>query len=518
MVKRFAVTLFGVLFMLPAFAQVIQLTDLGPMDDITSEPSGMCVLYNTSNGQFEYWVNNDYQYPDNIYSFQLDDIPDLKRTLTVNEFYIDWEDMAKDDNNNIYLGDFGNWVGPNDLQVVKIPDPNTYVGSPPSKDIIEFNFPTSGIADNEAMIHFNGHLYIFSKSVNTNNDPSLNPNFTYVYKIPDTPLAGGGVHTATFHDSKQVIFAGEDITHFKITGADISPDKKKLVLLTYERIWVFSCFDGDDFFGGTTISFQIPFRQYEAVAFLNNHEVVIGKEGANDNPNYNPRAFYIDLYPWIDGSCIDCEKVINGDFDEPNLAWTKFTYGNGQANLNYTNGQAEIDIQTIGTSQWHINMRHKGLILDNGKTYKLRYTAYADDDRLISIIANKRDGSLGYYYKSQQITTVPTTYEHEFTMAEPTDFNSYLSFNVGNYIAHKVYFDNISLEEVSCSCPQNRYFYADIDNVTEHFETGNNIYGSNVINGNSVKYDAANCVELNAGFEVKQGATFEAYNDGCGGN
>ncbi len=491
------------------------------MDDITSEPSGVNVVYNPTSGHYEYWTHNDAGNPENIYNFRLNAVGNIIKTIDVGVPFIDWEDMATDDLNNVYLGDFGNFVhnvsvNNPPLQVVKIPNPNNYSGTAPSSEIIEYIYPTNGVLDSEAMVHFNGALYIFTKTVSTVRDPSLDDNYTYCYKIPDTPLLGGGKYTATYQDAHQVVMPGEDPTHFKVTGADLSPDKKKLVLLTYERIWVFSCFEGDDFFNGTVTSFLIPFRQYEGVTFINNHEIVITKEGSLADPNYNPRAFYMDLFPWIDGSCIECNKLNNGNFDESNFGWTGYIHSSADAGFNFFNGSAEIDIQTIGSSQWHVSLRQRGLVLGKNKTYRISYKAYAEDDRLVSVYVNdNNEGS--QYYTSQAITTVPTYYSHEFTMGNVDVFNGYLNFGVGNYIAHKVYFDDVKIEEVDCICPQNRYFFAKIDNTTKHFETNNNIYGYNTIEGDSIIYDAANCVELFPGFEVKQGAAFDVYSDGCGG-
>lgn len=430
--------------------QVVTPTALGFMDDVVSEPSGLAVVYNTATGHFEYWVNNDYEYPDQIHSLKLSDVATLTRTIDVNQAYIDWEDMTSDEQNNIYLGDFGNWVSANELQIVKVPNPNSFTGAAPSVELIKYTYPFVGISDTEAMVHFNGHLYLFTKAVNPNNNATLDDSRTYLFRIPDTPMPGGAIHTAELLDSWQVIGEGEDPTHFRVTGADLSPDKKKLALLCYERVWIFSCFDGDDFFNGTVESFLTPYRQYEGIAFINNHEVAISKEGSNEDPNFNPRMFYLDLFPWMDSACIDCEKTVNGDFAQSNLAWSLFTAGGASGTLDLSSGRAEIDVQNIGSSQWHLNLRHKSLILENGKTYRITYTAHADDNRPISIIANKSDGSLGYYYKSQEISIQPATYSHEFTMNESTDYNSYLSFNVGNHLSHKVYFDNISLVETDC--------------------------------------------------------------------
>ena len=498
------------------YSQVIPLTEIGQINDILSEPSGINVHYNTANGNLEYWAHNDYGNPDSIFSFRLSDLHTMTRILHVDHDYIDWEDMAHDPNGNIYLADFGNFVGPNEYNVIKIPNPNTYTGDPPTLDTIKFEFPFNGIKDNEAIFHFNDSLYIFTKRIDTIQNPTLVEGFTYCFRIPDEPRNDGGSHVAQYVGGINTYVPGDTSTGtYRVTGADISPDGKKMVLITYERIWVFSCFADSDFFGGTISNLRVPFRQYEGVAFVNNHEIVLTKEGKLSNPGYNPKIYYIDLFPWIDGSCISCEKVRNGGFYQSNMAWSAFTYPPADATFDMTDGLAEIDVHTIGTSLWHINLRHKSLILQQGKTYRISYHAWAEDDRDISIIMTNAGGGLGYAYNRHEITTAPTHYSYEFTMNEATDYDATLSFNVGRFFTHKVYFDDLSLVALDCVCPSRRYFISPIQNQIVHHEVDSTLYGSNVIHGDIVEYDAGFDIILNEGFEVKLGAEFIAYIDGC---
>jgi len=496
-------------------SQVIPLNEIGQLDDLISEPSGVNVLYNPMNGHMEYWVHNDANNLNDIYALQLHDVTVIRRTVEVGLPYIDWEDMAIDSAGAIYLGDFGNFVKQDELQIVKVLNPQTAGSDTANTQIIEFIYPFDGIYDCESMVHLNGHLYIFSKRASENADPPLDDRYSYCFRIPDSPAAPGAKHTAVFMDSFMTALPGDvDSTRFRFTGADLSPDKKVLALTCYERFWVFSGFSGDDFFGGTASHFEVPYRQYEGISFANNHDVVISKEGKASDSLYNPKLYHLDLSPWIDGSVVDCEKAVNGDFSQSNLAWSKFTAMGGTANLNIAGGQAHIEVITAGTSHWHINMRHKGVILENGKTYRVRFKAHADANRGISIILNNRSGTLGYGYMAQAITTTPTYYEFEFTMNEASDYNSYLSLNVGKF-SSAVYFDDVSLMAVDCICPANRYFFAEMNNRIEHFEVSDMIYGHNAILGTDVIYDAGNAVELNQGFEVSLGTLFEAYVDGC---
>lgn len=67
-------------------------------------------------------------------------------------------------------------------------------------------------------------------------------------------------------------------------------------------------------------------------------------------------------------------------------------------------------------------------------------------------------------------------------------------------------------------CPANLYLSADY-NGTLDLEVWNIITADNtILSGADVTYDADDCIELNAGFEVEQGAVFEAKIDGCGGS
>jgi len=115
--------------------------EIGRMTDLISEPSGIQVMYNKSTGQFDYWMNNDYNYPDSIFSFRLDQLDTPSRVLDINQAYYDWEDMTSDEEGNLYLGDFGNWVPKDKLQIIKVPDPNTYSAAPPNTTVIRYEYP-----------------------------------------------------------------------------------------------------------------------------------------------------------------------------------------------------------------------------------------------------------------------------------------------------------------------------------------------------------------------------------------
>jgi WD40 repeat protein len=134
----------------------------------------------------------------------------------------------------------------------------------------QINFPPSKANKNfdcEAFIHFKNNLYLFSK-----NHSRPYSGYTKLYKLPDVP----GTHIATLIDSFRT---GNTAPLSFITAATLSPDQKKLVLLSSDKIFVFSDFEGDNFFKGKRKKILLgSISQKEAAAFLDNETLVISDE------------------------------------------------------------------------------------------------------------------------------------------------------------------------------------------------------------------------------------------------
>jgi hypothetical protein len=187
----------------------------------------------------------------------------LEVPSTTNE---DWEDLAKDEEGHIYIGDFGNNENKrHNLRIFRFKEQAagqvdtirfTYADQklfPPEK--ADRNF------DCEAFFYHRHHLYLFTKDRGKN-------ELVKVYKVPATP----GSYEAQAIDSIQI--------STMITAADISPDGKKMALLGYGNIYLFDIKGTDDFFGGE--KYCIPFEktgQAEALVFINNTDFVFTNEG-----------------------------------------------------------------------------------------------------------------------------------------------------------------------------------------------------------------------------------------------
>lgn len=202
----------------------------------------------------------------------------LLRELTIkNVANHDWEDLAKDDKQNVYIGDFGN----NDnlrknLSIYKIPNPETVSGNEITAEIISFYYPEQKdfppkkdelFFDAESLFYFKDHLYIITK----NRSHPFNGE-AFLYRVP----AKKGHYAAEYLD---VFTAKAGKKKANITSADISPDGKTLVLLSNGFLWVFTDFKDDHFFEGRVKVIDLGIRtQLESVTFTDNHNLLLSDE------------------------------------------------------------------------------------------------------------------------------------------------------------------------------------------------------------------------------------------------
>ncbi len=183
-----------------------------------------------------------------------------------------------------------------------------------------------------------------------------------------------------------------------------------------------------------------------------------------------------DNDPCIPDVCeTPCDIVENGNFANVSDGWSLYRYGSADGNLSLTgNGFAKIDISNAGTSSWHLALRQTGLYLENGMTYTIRLSAYADAPRSCPIIISQSNGTQ-YAYIAQSLTTTPTVYEYQFTMNDATNTNGVFNLNVGNDLTD-VYVDDISINGVAIDTPCDDGDACTIDDMYDEFCQCQGIY------------------------------------------
>lgn len=253
------------------FAQSISLRKVVGLPSTVQETSGI----ETSNPLYV-WTHNDSGGEPELY--KIDTFGTILKTVFIkNAVNSDWEDITSD-GQHYYIGDIGNNSNNRkDLKIYKIANPDAISGDTALAEIISFSysnqtqFPPDNAHKNfdaEALMYFNNSLYIFSKNY-------TNPfsGFTYLYKIPSEP----GQYVATLLDSFKTGNGMKE--QWWVTAADISPDNKKVALLSSDKIFVFTDFTGDNFFKGKVKMIDLgSFSQKEAFAFYTNTEFYITDE------------------------------------------------------------------------------------------------------------------------------------------------------------------------------------------------------------------------------------------------
>ena len=236
------------------------------------EVSGMTyVLENQS-----IWCLEDSGNKNELY--QIDSIGILKNTITIdNTENIDWEDITKDNQGNLYIGDFGN--NDNDrkdlcIYKINVSDLNNDTAVPAYKITFQYteqtDFPPKKknlVYDVEGFFELNDYFYLITKNRSKNFDGSA-----MVYKIPNSAGNRQAILVTTIN-------TGTDFKNGAITSAAITPDAKTVVLLTHSKIIMFKNFENDAFWKGTKTEIDLQhYSQKEAICFKNDHVVYISDE------------------------------------------------------------------------------------------------------------------------------------------------------------------------------------------------------------------------------------------------
>lgn len=216
------------------------------------------------------WVIEDRGNPDNLY--QVDFKGNLLRDIDIeNGANEDWEDLTRDSIGNIYIADTGN----NNLKsqkfvIYKIPSPADNKADDIEAIQIDYVYPGGDEGesyDSEALFYHKGWLFIVTK-----NRRRPFTGESRLFRIP----ARKGKWTAelirefTTCDTRRLC---------EVTAADMSPDGRKLALLGYGKLWVYSGFTGDDFMGGQLKTYELgATTQLESLCFMDNFTVLLADE------------------------------------------------------------------------------------------------------------------------------------------------------------------------------------------------------------------------------------------------
>ena len=205
----------------------------------------------------------------------------LEKTIAItNAQNVDWEDITKDKEGNIYIGDFGNNDNERqDLCIYKVTKDELNKENALSEYKVSFSYPEQTefppkkkelFYDVEGFFEHENYFYLFTK----NRSKGFNGT-AFIYKILNAPGTQKAVKIGEFKTCN-------NYNHCVLTSATISPDGKKVVLLSHDKIVLFKDFNGDHFNKGTQTEISLNhFSQKEAVVFKDNNTLLIADEKTN---------------------------------------------------------------------------------------------------------------------------------------------------------------------------------------------------------------------------------------------
>ncbi|MBO4863456.1 MAG: carbohydrate binding domain-containing protein [Eubacterium sp.] len=173
-----------------------------------------------------------------------------------------------------------------------------------------------------------------------------------------------------------------------------------------------------------------------------------------------PGTYYLD-------NVMVCDSAIlkNGSFNAGLAGFDPYIYNTDYAsyvidNMNGNDNTFAMNIKTIGSEEWHIQLIQDNIKLQQGKKYRISFKAKATIERPFKY-AVQRNGNLpgkdwtNYSTNpgNDTLTTEWQTYTNEFEMTNPSDNETRFSVTLGKFEGmtdqmHDVYIDDIVLEEI----------------------------------------------------------------------
>ncbi len=180
--------------------------------------------------------------------------------------------------------------------------------------------------------------------------------------------------------------------------------------------------------------------------------------GGDASGNQNPLEVTMDASKSIIANFLTTDGkpdlVMNGNFSSGIDSWT-FNNWNGSGTGSVVNGEYSLTVSTVGNNHYDIQVVQPGIRLEQGRTYRLMYEAYASANRVLTVnvgmpvdpwttfLTNIIDGN-----SEVSLTTSKQLFVLDFTMGEPTYEDSRVEFSAGT-ATPSVFIDNVSLFEIA---------------------------------------------------------------------
>ena len=256
----------------------IKLEVLANLPKLLKESSGIEKL----NGSENFWMINDSGNSNEL--FEVSEAGKIQQIVAVkNAKNKDWEDLATDGQDKLFIGDFGNNGNKRKNLVIYTVSISSINNGEVSAEKTTFyfedqkKFPPKKKDRNfdvEAFVYMDGYFYLFTK-----NRSSHFNGVTKLYKVP----AEVGSHSAQLISE---FITCTDSNTCLVTGATISKNNKELILLTHDKLFLFTNFNEDDFFNGSVSEINLYHNsQKEAICFKGDDIYITDEAAKNSGGN-----------------------------------------------------------------------------------------------------------------------------------------------------------------------------------------------------------------------------------------
>jgi len=494
------------------FSQTILIDEVTVLPNKILEASGL----ETGNEPNTFWSHNDKNNPTEIYQFDSTGL--LLKTIKINNGLTpqqsDYEDLTKDDDNNLYIADTGdNKLDKFVYRIYKINTDSTELTEVPT---IKFYYPNFESKNCESVFWWDGFVYFFVKT-----PLNLQGLITQSYRIPDEP----GEYEAEFLEN----FNNPGSYPFPITGTDISPNGENLILMSKDEFYLLRCFTAPYFFSASTV-LKVPFErdyksnripQTEGIVFADNETIFIVDE--QTDPEEGPPLEFGNLYTYkltdiyesnsldCNNTYFDCGLIKNYTFSNADNGWANLNTNDISSDWLIENEKLNVNFFYGGTERANIKILQEELTLQKSNIYVLQFEAKADVERPIDvIIEDSLSGIL--FMDSVMLSTEAHLFSQSFNVEKDVEKAS-LHFNVGGpYVLSSVTLDNICMKPMQCQK------FEEVDSTALINSLRSEDYlkaGLRLIGNQEVTYTAADSICLLQNFEVPPAKDFSVYINDC---
>ncbi|RMA58938.1 hypothetical protein [Ulvibacter antarcticus] len=253
--------------------------DFGKLSIVASFPNSMKEVsgLETIEGSPLIWVLGDSGSEPAVYGFNPKKESFDKVITLTNVVNHDWEDLAKDRDGNLYIGDFGNnHNSRKNLAIYTLRNVSEITETKSEVAITNFTLEDQNSFkikkkdrnyDIEAFFYLNENFYLFTR--NRSN------NFDGVSKVYRVPAQSGNFEAKLIGTFKTC----NDRKDCEVTAATIDFSSGRIALLTYNKVFIIDDYKDEDFLNGKIKKIKLEHTsQKESIGFKDSNTLYIADE------------------------------------------------------------------------------------------------------------------------------------------------------------------------------------------------------------------------------------------------